>query len=152
MRPPSVVPLKRNAQPSFASEAIQHLPDNPLLAIVSIFNTARIWLKRFKGDALTLCFACAHPDTPWHAKALAVFAVVYVVSPIDLIPDFIPVLGYLDDAILAPLLIRAAVRLLPAHVLAASRLRAEQWQASLTSKLGGGMGVIGNLWRYWRSR
>jgi uncharacterized membrane protein YkvA (DUF1232 family) len=119
---------------------------------VNIFNTARTWLKRFKGDALTLCFACAHPDTPWHAKALAAFVLVYVLSPVDLIPDFIPVLGYLDDAILAPLLIGAAVRLLPAPVLAASRLRAEKWQAGLIGKLRGHMGVIGNLWRSWRSR
>jgi uncharacterized membrane protein YkvA (DUF1232 family) len=73
---------------------------------------------------MTLWFAMRDPATPWYAKALAILAVAYALSPIDLIPDFIPVLGYLDDVILLPVLIWLAVRALPAPVRAASRQRA----------------------------
>lgn len=65
----------------------------------------RAWAARLKRDALTLWFAARHPRTPWYAKALAAFVVAYALSPIDLIPDFIPVLGLVDDALLLPALI-----------------------------------------------
>lgn len=87
----------------------------------------RGWARRVKRDAVTLWFAARHPLTPWHAKALGVFVVAYALSPIDLIPDFIPVLGYLDDVILLPALIWLAVRMLPAAVLAESRAQADEW-------------------------
>jgi uncharacterized membrane protein YkvA (DUF1232 family) len=84
----------------------------------------RLWASRTKGDVMTLWFAMRHPGTPWYAKALAILAVAYALSPIDLIPDFIPVLGYLDDIILLPVLIWLAVRALPGPVRADSRQRA----------------------------
>lgn len=93
-------------------------------------ETARAWARRVKRDAMTLWFARTHPDTPWHAKALGAFVVAYALSPIDLIPDFIPILGYVDDVILLPALIWLTVRLLPPHVLAESRQQAEQWLAN----------------------
>ena len=65
---------------------------------------------------MTLWFACRHPATPWAPKILCLFVVGYALSPIDLIPDFIPVLGYLDDVLLLPGLIWLAVRLLPPAV------------------------------------
>ncbi|QII85851.1 DUF1232 domain-containing protein [Bordetella hinzii] len=92
------------------------------------------WAKRIKRDGLTLWFAVKHPDTPWYAKAVGLFAVVYALSPIDLIPDFIPILGYLDDAILLPCLIWLAVRLLPRDVLAQARQQADAWMQSKASK------------------
>ena len=61
-------------------------------------------------------FARSHPATPWPAKALAAFVVAYALSPIDLIPDFIPVLGYVDDVLLLPALIWLALRWLPPQV------------------------------------
>ena len=76
----------------------------------------RTWAKKVKRDGVTLWFAGRHPQTPWFAKALGAFVVAYALSPIDLIPDFIPVLGYLDDAILLPALIWLAIRLIPAPV------------------------------------
>lgn len=85
------------------------------------------WAKRVKRDGLTLWFAGKHPKTPWYAKALGVFVVAYALSPIDLIPDFIPVLGYLDDVLLLPALIYLAIRLLPPDVLAECRSQAEAW-------------------------
>ncbi|MDB5930599.1 MAG: hypothetical protein JWR60_2306 [Polaromonas sp.] len=85
------------------------------------------WARRLKRDALMLWFARSHPQTPWLAKAICMVTVAYALSPIDLIPDFIPVLGYLDDAILLPAMIWLAVRLLPQSVVDSCRLQAEQW-------------------------
>lgn len=111
-------------------------------------ETARAWARRVKRDAMTLWFARTHPDTPWHAKALGAFVVAYALSPIDLIPDFIPVLGYVDDVILLPALIWLTVRLLPPHVLAESRLKAEKWMADEKARprsLAGAL-AIGAIW------
>ena len=94
-----------------------------------LVETTRAWARRIKRDAMTLWFARSHPATPWLAKALAVVVVAYALSPIDLIPDFIPVLGYLDDVLLLPALIWLAVRLLPPEVLADSRREAERRMA-----------------------
>jgi uncharacterized membrane protein YkvA (DUF1232 family) len=80
-----------------------------------------------KRDGVTLWFACRHPATPWAVKALCAFVVAYALSPIDLIPDFIPVLGYLDDLLLLPGLIWLAVRMLPASALEQSRRSADAW-------------------------
>ncbi len=101
---------------------------------MSFVEATRTWARRIKRDALTLWFARSHPATPWYAKALGAFVVAYALSPIDLIPDFIPVLGYVDDVILLPGLIWLAVRLLPQEVLTASRLKSEQWLAEHGSK------------------
>lgn len=103
----------------------------------------REWARRLKRDAMTLWFARAHPDTPWTAKALAAVVVAYALSPIDLIPDFVPVLGYLDDVILLPLLIWLALRLLPPEVVAESRWQAEDWLARREARPRSWAGAIG---------
>ncbi len=90
----------------------------------------RAWARRIKHDVVALWFACRHPGTPWTAKALAIFVVTYALSPIDLIPDFIPVIGYLDDLLLLPGLIWLALRLLPPAVLADCRQQAQSWFAA----------------------
>ncbi|OZI61710.1 YkvA family protein [Bordetella genomosp. 11] len=89
----------------------------------------RLWALRTRQDAMTLWFALRHPATPWYAKALAILVVAYILSPIDLIPDFIPVLGLLDDIILVPILIAATIRALPGPVRTDSRERAQAWAA-----------------------
>lgn len=94
---------------------------------VKICFKIKLWAKRIKRDAVMLWFARNHPDTPLFAKALCFFAVAYALSPIDLIPDFIPVLGYVDDALLLPAMIWLAVRLLPTHVVEVCRAQAEEW-------------------------
>lgn len=112
------------------------------------FDTARTWAKRIKRDGVTLWFAGKHPHTPWYAKALGAFVVAYALSPIDLIPDFIPVLGYLDDVILLPALIWIAVRMIPEDVLAESRKRADEWLASAAARprsLAGAIAIVA-LW------
>lgn len=97
-------------------------------------DTTRAWARRIKRDAMTLWFARSHPSTPWYAKVMGAFVVAYALSPIDLIPDFIPVLGYLDDVILLPVLIWLTVRMLPVEVLAESRQKADLWMAEQRSK------------------
>ena len=79
------------------------------------------WARAIKRDAIAGYLAARDPRTPWFAKALALLVAGYALSPIDLIPDFIPVLGLLDDLILVPLGIMAVVRLVPPHVMAESR-------------------------------
>jgi len=83
------------------------------------------WAKTLKSNTLALYLAARHPDTPWYAKAMAGLVAAYALSPIDLIPDFIPVLGYLDDMLLLPLGIWLTVRLVPKPVWAQCRERAE---------------------------
>ena len=99
-----------------------------------VLDTLRTWARRVKRDAMTLWFARRDPRTPWAAKALAVFVVAYALSPIDLIPDFIPVLGWLDDLVLLPGLIWLALRLLPPEVLADARAQAEAWQRGAAAR------------------
>jgi len=103
----------------------------------------RDWARRLKRDAMTLWFARAHPATPWTAKVLAAIVVAYALSPIDLIPDFVPVLGYLDDVILLPLLIWLALRLLPPEVIAESRRQAEAWLQRREARPRSWAGAIG---------
>jgi uncharacterized membrane protein YkvA (DUF1232 family) len=83
------------------------------------------WARLIKRDVHALYFAARDPRVPWYAKALAVVVAAYALSPIDLIPDFIPVVGYLDDVILVPLGILLTVRLIPPELMNEHRLRAE---------------------------
>jgi uncharacterized membrane protein YkvA (DUF1232 family) len=78
-----------------------------------------------KDETFALRLAARDPRTPWYAKLLVALIVAYALSPIDLIPDFIPVLGYLDDLILIPLAIALALKLVPRHVLAECRIKAQ---------------------------
>jgi uncharacterized membrane protein YkvA (DUF1232 family) len=88
------------------------------------------WAAELKAQVLTLWFCRKHPDTPWTAKLLAALVLAYAFSPIDLIPDFIPVLGYLDDLLLIPVGVYLTLRLIPPHVLAAARAQADAWLAA----------------------
>ena len=109
-------------------------------------DSLRRWAKAIKRDGVTLWFATRHSGVPWYTKALGIFVVAYALSPIDLIPDFIPVLGYLDDVILLPGLIWLAVRMIPAPVLADCRDLADQWMKTKggkpTSRVGAALIVL----------
>ena len=94
---------------------------------MKIMKVVSLWAKSIKRDAVMLWFARKHPDTPLLAKIVCVVAVLYALSPIDLIPDFIPILGYIDDALLLPAMIWLAVRLLPPQVLVLCRQQADDW-------------------------
>ncbi|MBI3961945.1 MAG: DUF1232 domain-containing protein [Deinococcus sp.] len=88
-------------------------------------GTLKQQAKQLKGEVLALYFAYRNPRTPWYAKVWAACVVAYALSPIDLIPDFIPVLGYLDDLVLVPLGIVLAVKMIPETIMIASRARAQ---------------------------
>ncbi|HKB73214.1 MAG TPA: YkvA family protein [Burkholderiales bacterium] len=82
--------------------------------------------RQLKSETLALWLAARHPGTPWYAKLLVAGIAAYALSPIDLIPDFVPILGYLDDLILIPLGIVLAVRMIPPPILEECRARAQE--------------------------
>jgi uncharacterized membrane protein YkvA (DUF1232 family) len=81
-------------------------------------------VRALKRETYTLSLAYRDPRTPWYARIVTACVVAYAFSPIDLIPDFVPILGYLDDLVLVLLGIALALRLIPAEVMAESRARA----------------------------
>lgn len=89
-------------------------------------TTWRERARALRREVMTLWFAMRDPRTPRIARWLAAFVVAYALSPIDLIPDFIPVLGYLDDLVLVPLGIALVLRLVPAQVVEECRARADR--------------------------
>lgn len=90
-----------------------------------VFGSWKARVSALKQEAFALYLACLHPRVPWYAKALALIVVGYALSPIDLIPDFIPILGYLDDMVLIPLGIMLVLRIIPVEILAECREKAE---------------------------
>lgn len=84
----------------------------------------KTWAKSIRAETFALYLAVRDPRTPWYAKALGVCVVAYALSPIDLIPDFIPVIGYLDDILIVPAGLWAVRRLIPDQVLVEARERA----------------------------
>ena len=92
---------------------------------MSLLSNLKQQAKQLKKESRVLIIAYRDPRTPWMAKGLVAFTIAYLLSPIDLIPDFIPVLGILDDLILVPWLIRLSIRLIPAEVMADARKKAE---------------------------
>jgi uncharacterized membrane protein YkvA (DUF1232 family) len=103
--------------------------------VEDVFIKLRGAARRIKRDALTVYFIARDPKTPLPVRLLAVSIAAYALSPIDLIPDFIPILGYLDDVILLPLGILLVTKLTPADVIAASRARADALAAKPTSHI-----------------
>jgi uncharacterized membrane protein YkvA (DUF1232 family) len=89
-------------------------------------STLKERARQLKSEVHALYLAARHPHTPWYAKLCLVAIVAYVLSPIDLIPDFVPVLGLLDEVVLLPFAIRFAVRLVPDTVMAECRARASR--------------------------
>src|SRR5262245_9712069 len=101
----------------------------------------RDWARAIRRDVHAVYLASRDPRVPWYAKALAVCIAAYALSPIDLIPDFIPVLGYLDDAILLPLGILLAVRMIPPNVMAEHRAAATA-AAERPASIGGAIFIV----------
>jgi len=101
---------------------------------MNVTERLKTWATRIRRDGITLWFACKHPRTPWYVKAMAWFVVAYALSPIDLIPDFIPVLGYVDDLLLLPAAIWLTIKLLPSDVLLECRGQAEAWMTTRKAK------------------
>ena len=111
-------------------------------------NRIKAWAKSLKRDVMTLWFVLRHPHTPWLARALAAILTAYALSPIDLIPDFIPVLGYLDDLIIVPLGIWLLLKIIPEQVLMECRNQADEWfrQDQQKPRSWVGLLIILGLW------
>ncbi len=93
---------------------------------MNTLETWKSWARSLKKQTLTVYFASRDPETPILVRALAIGVAAYALSPIDLIPDWIPIIGYLDDLIIVPLGLALIVRLTPAHVIARSQERAAE--------------------------
>ena len=106
------------------------------------FQKISAWAKALKLDVLALWFALKHPSVSGWAKAIAFIAVAYALSPIDLIPDFIPVLGYLDDLIIVPVLVWLALKLIPTDLMNQARDQAVEWINSNQSKPKSYVGLL----------
>lgn len=91
-----------------------------------MFKRLKDWAKRVKRDVMALYLAARDPRVPWYAKAMAALVAAYALSPIDPIPDFIPVVRYLDEMIVLPLGIVAVVKLMPDEVMADLRRQARE--------------------------
>ena len=104
------------------------------------------WARTVRRDVFALYLAGRDPRVPWYAKAMAIAAAAYALSPIDLIPDFIPVIGYLDELIVLPLLIVMAVRAIPDDVMADLRDTAERRLATLPPRSRAAAVILVLIW------
>jgi uncharacterized membrane protein YkvA (DUF1232 family) len=100
-------------------------------------------LEALNTQVATVFFAMKHPQTPWLAKMLGTVVVVYALSPIDLIPDFIPVIGYLDDLIILPVLIAITIKLIPPAIMTIARQQAVDFHKESQSKPIYALAVLG---------
>jgi uncharacterized membrane protein YkvA (DUF1232 family) len=98
--------------------------------------------KRLKTEVVTLYYVARHPGTPWYAKLFVVCVVADALSPIDLIPDFIPIIGYLDDLLLLPLGIAIALRMVPASILIECRAKAQTLNSSIKRNWIAGAAIV----------
>ena len=105
---------------------------------MSLIANLKARVRYLKGEVSALYLAARHPKTPWYAKLFLLALVAYALSPIDLIPDFIPVLGLLDELVLLPLGIVLAIKMVPSSVMAECRAR-----ALANGSRGTGVGRIG---------
>jgi len=125
---------------------------------VTVISSLKQWARNIKRDVVALWIAARDPRVPWYAKAVAGAVAAYALSPIDLIPDFIPVLGYLDDLIIVPLGILLAVKLVPIELMA--EFRAEAIRRSKPASRAGMIAIavvwvlvaIGFIWLFWPSQ
>lgn len=104
------------------------------------------WARKLKSDIVAIYFAMKHPLTPLYARLVAALVVGYALSPIDLIPDFIPILGYLDEVILLPLGIALVIKLIPSELLAVCREEVQKNPPVLKPKIWLAAYVIVLLW------
>ena len=111
---------------------------------MGVLASAKGWAKRLKLDVVAVYFAARDPRTPWPVRLLAFLVAAYALSPIDLIPDFIPIIGYLDDLLIVPLGLMWVLRLLPKPVLDEARAKAAVNLERPSGKLG--LVLIVSIW------
>jgi uncharacterized membrane protein YkvA (DUF1232 family) len=110
----------------------------------SMLSGIKSWASGLKRDGHAIYLASRDPRVPWYAKALAIAVAGYALSPIDLIPDFIPIIGYLDELIILPLGIWLVISLIPHEIMAEHRARADEAGQRPVSRAG--MVAIILLW------
>ena len=122
-----------------------------------MLNRLKSWARTLRREAHALYLAARDPRTPWYAKALALAIAGYALSPIDLIPDFIPVLGLLDEALLLPIAIAGVLKLVPADVMAECRViaaaaaeRPVSWPAAVAIALVWLLAIGWSAWAAYR--
>ena len=108
-------------------------------ASATLLSRARLWARAIKRDVHAVWLSARDPRTPWYAKCLAFAVAGYALSPIDLIPDFIPVLGYLDDLVIVPLGLLLVVRMIPPDVMQEHRKTAEAAASRPVSRITAGV-------------
>ena len=113
---------------------------------MSLLENWKSRANQLRVETYALYLACKHPGTPWYAKVCAVGVVGYLFSPIDLIPDFIPVLGYLDDLIIVPIGITLVLKMIPEPVMEQCRASAGESLNKNKSKHWVAAGVIIAIW------
>src|SRR5438552_4058933 len=102
--------------------------------------------RQLKIELIALALAARHPDTPWYAKLVVAGCVAYALTPVDFIPDAIPIVGFIDDLIFIPLAIAFAVRFIPAAVLADCRARSREIEARAPRLSRTSWCLIGAAW------
>ena len=120
---------------------------------MTVLASLKTWARGIKRDVVALWIAARDPRVPWYAKLAAGAVAAYALSPIDVIPDFIPVLGYLDDIIIVPLGILLAVKLVPVDLMIEFRAEAVRRESRPTSRVGlvfiAAIWVIAAAWLIW---
>ncbi|MBS4177003.1 YkvA family protein [Lederbergia citrea] len=111
-----------------------------------MFKKIKAWAKNLKRQIFILYYACKDHRVPWYAKVFAASIVAYAFSPIDLIPDFIPILGYLDEVILLPLGIMLALKMIRKDVLSDCEVKAEELMRNGKPKNWKGALIIILIW------
>jgi uncharacterized membrane protein YkvA (DUF1232 family) len=101
-----------------------------------MFERLKLWARSIRRDVHAIYLASGDPRVPWYAKVFAISIAAYALSPIDLVPDFIPVLGYVDEVIILPLAIMLVIRLIPPDIMDECRAAASIAIDKPTSKAG----------------
>lgn len=109
-------------------------PTERAMAIKDKMKELKKKAKEIKKNIIVLNIAFKKKETPWYAKVMAGITIGYALSPIDLVPDFIPVLGYLDDIVILPLLILLTIKLIPYSIIEAAKLEAEEMRQDRSVK------------------
>ena len=111
-----------------------------------MLSSLRAKAKQLERETYALYLAYRDPRSPWYARAFSAFVVAHTVSPIDLIPDFIPIIGYLDDLIITPLGLYVALRMIPAQVMVDARQQAALASAEGRIKTKAGIAIVLSVW------
>lgn len=110
-----------------------------------MFDKIKDWARQLKNNLTALYYVQQHPQTPWYCRVLIFLTLLYALSPIDLIPDFIPMLGLLDDLLLLPLVIYLTIKLLPKKLWLEHKLKAEKCPLHLPRHAAGIL-LIAGIW------